>query len=220
VWFCTGCPCSAERRRRQGVHRPGANASFGFWKNFLPDLAAPDTAPTPVDGVAADPALVAGNLATDYAPDTPVDLDAEVQRVAGADPATRRSPELTPVAQVGGLPHAPVLTLHGLGDLFVPFSMEQIYAAEVATAGRIDLLVQRAIRTTGHCEFSAAEAALPGTTSWREWRTARCRPATTSATPEAVADPKYGCRFSDPAAFADAGPVSQTDTRRLFERCG
>jgi pimeloyl-ACP methyl ester carboxylesterase len=202
-----------------GGARPGVHASFGYWKDFLLTLPAPETAPTPVEGVAADPALVAGNLNTDYVPDAPVDLDAAVQRVAVADPATRRSTELTPVAQVRGLPSAPVLTLHGLGDLFVPFSMEQIYAAEVAAAGREDLLVQRAIRTTGHCEFSAAEAgdAWDDLVAWVE----------DGATPagddvrdlDLVAGPEYGCRFSDREAYADAGTVSQTDTRRLFEPC-
>jgi fermentation-respiration switch protein FrsA (DUF1100 family) len=204
---------------RSGGERPGANASFGFWKDFLLALSVRDTAPSPVDGVAADPALVAGNLETDYAPDAPVDLDAAVQRVAVADPATRSSPELTPVAQVHGLPSAPVLTMHGLGDLFVPFSMERIYAAEAAAAGRADLLVQRAIRTTGHCEFSPAEAgaAWDDLVAWVEDGTV---PAGDDVRdPRAVADPAYGCRFSDPEAYAEAGPASQTDTRRLFAPC-
>jgi hypothetical protein len=34
-----------------------------------------------------------------------------------------------------------------------------------------------------------------------------------------VADPAFGCRFSDSAAYANAGPVTQNDTRRLFAAC-
>ena len=37
--------------------------------------------------------------------------------------------------------------------------------------------------------------------------------------PAVVADPAYGCRFSDRAAFDAAGPVTQTSTRRLFAPC-
>lgn len=204
---------------RSGGARPGAHESFGYWKDFLLDLPTPDPAPTPVDGVAADPALVAGNLDTDYAPDAPVDLDAAVQRVAVADPSTRESRGLTPVARVRGEPSAPILTLHGLGDLFVPFSMEWIYATEVAAVGQADLLVQRAIRTTGHCEFSPAEAAA----AWDDlvaWVEDGSVPAGDDVRDlDAVAEPGYGCRFSDPAAYAAAGPPSRTDTRLLFEPC-
>jgi pimeloyl-ACP methyl ester carboxylesterase len=202
-----------------GGPRPGAEVSVAYWKDFLLDLAVPDDAPTPVTGVAADPGVVATNVGTDYAPDAPVDLDAVVQRVPAADPQTRESKRLTPVAQVFGRPRVPVLSLHGLGDLFVPFSMEQVYAAEVAAAGRSDELVQRAIRVTGHCEFSPAEAG----TAWDDlvaWVDGGPQPAGDVVTdPGVVADPAYGCRFSDRAAYDAAGPPSQEDTRRLYEPC-
>jgi hypothetical protein len=202
-----------------GGVRPGAEASYSFWKDFLFQLGVPDASPTPVDGVAADPGLVATNLHTDYAPDAPVDIDAVVQRVPPAAPDVRESGRLTPVAQVQGRPRVPVLSLHDLGDLFVPFSMEQIYAGEVADAGRAELLVQRAIRATGHCEFSAVEAG----TAWDDlvaWVEDGDRPDGDPVTDaEAVADPAFGCRFSDPAAYAAAGPVSEQETRRLYEPC-
>jgi hypothetical protein len=112
-----------------------------------------------------------------------------------------------------------VLSLHGLGDLFVPFSMEQVYAAEVAEAGRSELLVQRAVRATGHCEFSPAEAGR----AWDDlvaWVTDGTRPDGDDVTDRAaVADPTFGCRFSDAAAYAAAGAPSENDTRRLFEPC-
>jgi hypothetical protein len=202
-----------------GGARPGAEASYSFWKDFLFQLGVPDASAAPVDGVAADPGLVATNLHTDYAPDEPVDLDAVVQRVPAADVEARESDRLTPVAAVQGRPTVPVLSLHDLGDLFVPFSMEQVYAGEVAAAGRSQLLVQRAIRATGHCEFSAVEAG----TAWDDlvaWVERGDRPGGDPvADTEAVADPAFGCRFSDPAAYAAAGPVSEQDTRRLYEPC-
>lgn len=109
-----------------------------------------------------------------------------------------------------------MLTLHGVGDLFVPFSMEQICAGEVADTGRSNLLVQRAIRTTGHCEFSDAEAGK----AWDDpvsWTNGGKRPAGDAV--NATSSPTFGCRFSDPAAYAAAGPPSRTDTRRLFAPC-
>ncbi len=202
-----------------GGERPGADASFAFWKDFLFGLGVPATDPSPVEGVALDPGLVAGNVDTDYAPDSPVDLDAAVTRVQSADPDTRESDDLTPVARIDGEPRVPVLTLHDLGDLFVPFAMEQTYAAEVADAGRDDLLVQRAIRATGHCEFSAVEAG----TAWDDlvtWVQNGERTEGDDVLDAAtVADPAYGCRFSDPAAYANAGAPSEDDTRRLFDPC-
>ena len=206
----------AETVLDSGGIRPGADASFSYWKDFLFSLAAPPAGPTPVRGVALNPGVVATNVRHDYAPDTPVDLDATVQRVRPADPAARNSRALTPVAQIAGRPRVPVLTLHGVGDLFVPFSMEQVYRGEVAAAGRSDLLVQRAIRTTGHCEFSPTEVG----TAWDDlvaWTGGGARPAGDDV--RAVGDPAFGCRFSDAAAFAAAGPPSQDDTRRLYAPC-
>jgi pimeloyl-ACP methyl ester carboxylesterase len=209
----------AETVLDSGGARPGAEASFGYWKDFLLTLPVPDTAPTPVTGLAADPGAVATNVRTDYAPDEPVDLDAVVQRVPAADPQARNTARLNEVAQVFGKPRVPVLTLHGLGDLFVPFSMEQVYAGDVARSGRSAELVQRAIRTTGHCEFSPVEAG----TAWDDlvsWVDGGRRPAGDAVgNRAAVADPAFGCRFSDSAAYANAGPVTQNDTRRLFAAC-
>ncbi len=202
-----------------GGPRPGAEASFSYWKDFLLELGVPDDEPTPVTGVARDPGVVAGNIGTDYAPDQPVDLDAVVQRVPVADERARETRRLTAVAQVLGKPKVPVLSLHDLGDLFVPFAMEQVYAQEAAAAGRSGHVVQRAIRATGHCEFSPVEAG----TAWDDlvaWVESGERPAGDDVLDSAVvADPAYGCRFSDRAAFDAAGPVTQDSTRRLFEPC-
>lgn len=202
-----------------GGPRPGDAAAFAAWKDFLLDLGAPDRGAGPVTGIARDPGRVAGNLDRDYEPDSPIDLDAIIQRVPPADEAARSARDLTPVAHVDGRPPVPVLSLHDLGDLYVPFSMEQVYAAEVAANGRSDLLVQRAIRATGHCEFSGVEIA----TAWDDlvrWVESGQRPAGDDVlTASEIAAPAYGCRFSDPAAYASSGEPSERETRRLYEPC-
>ncbi|MCC7363978.1 MAG: hypothetical protein IT303_06370 [Dehalococcoidia bacterium] len=51
----------------------------------------------------------------------------------------------------------PLITLHNTGDLFVPITNEVSYREKAEAAGAGDLLVQRAIRDAGHCEFSDEE---------------------------------------------------------------
>jgi pimeloyl-ACP methyl ester carboxylesterase len=197
---------------RTGGARPGAEASFAVWKDFLFAIAALPTGPT----LAQNPAVVSTNVGRVYTPNSPVDVNAVVQRVPLADPVDRRSARLSQIPRILGRPNVPVLSLHGLGDLFVPFSMEEIYGAEVAAHHRSDLLVQRAIRTAGHCEFDAAEVG----TAWDDlvrWVHTGQRPAGDAVTdPAEVAEPDFGCRFSDPAAFSAPAPGS---SRRLFAPC-
>ena len=75
-----------------------------------------------------------------------MNLDATVQRVAPENLRQRLSPGLTEVPRIAGRPTVPVLSLHGLGDLFVPLRMEQAYARHVARHGRSRLPVQRSGR--------------------------------------------------------------------------
>jgi pimeloyl-ACP methyl ester carboxylesterase len=51
----------------------------------------------------------------------------------------------------------PLITVHGSGDLYVPISLEQSLKHAVDGAGKSALLVQRVIRSPGHCNFSAEE---------------------------------------------------------------
>jgi hypothetical protein len=98
--------------------------------------------------------------------------------------------------------------------MFVPFSMEQRYAEDVARHLQSFNVAQRAIRTTNHCEYSATEAG----TAWDDlvtWVRTGKRPVGDKVLDKAtVADPNYGCQFSDKTAFA-AG----TGTRRLYAAC-
>jgi pimeloyl-ACP methyl ester carboxylesterase len=62
----------------------------------------------------------------------------------------------------------PLLAIHNTGDLFVPISVSQSYTRAVAAAGNGDLLVQRAIRRAGHCNFTQEEriAAFEDLIAW------------------------------------------------------
>jgi pimeloyl-ACP methyl ester carboxylesterase len=87
---------------------------------------------------------------------TPDDLNRTMPRVEAN--AGARDRELRPeFADNTGRIERPVLTIHDTGDLFVPISLEQTYRRRVEAAGRGDLLVQRAIRRPGHCNFSPEE---------------------------------------------------------------
>ncbi|SCL53010.1 alpha/beta hydrolase family protein [Micromonospora chersina] len=195
---------------RSGGPRPGADAAFAVWKDFLFSIATTDGGDSP----AQRPGQLATNLLTRYSPNSPVNVNATVQRVAPENLRQRLSPTLTEVPRISGRPTVPVLSLHDLGDLFVPFSMEQAYARDAAWHGRSRLVVQRAVRAAQHCEFSPAEAGA----AWDDlvsWVRTGQRPAGDAVTDrKAVAAPDFGCRFSDPAAWA-AG----SGTRRLYPPC-
>ncbi|MCM0676829.1 hypothetical protein NCC78_19370 [Micromonospora phytophila] len=195
---------------RSGGPRPGDAASFAIWKDFLFAISTTSGGDSP----AGRPGQLATNLLTRYSPNSPVDVNTTVQRVAPENLWQRISPTLTEVPRIAGRPTAPVVSLHNLGDLFVPFSLEQAYARDVAKHGRSRLVVQRAIRAAQHCEFTPAEAGA----AWDDlvsWVRTDNRPAGDPVTdPAAVAAPGYGCRFSDRAAYA-AG----LGTRRLYPAC-
>ncbi|MET8833307.1 hypothetical protein ABZV78_05245 [Micromonospora sp. NPDC004540] len=195
---------------RSGGPRPGADAAFAIWKDFLFSITTTDGGDSP----AQRPGQLATNLLTRYSPNSPVDVNATVQRVAPENLRQRLSPTLTEVPRISGRPTVPVLSLHDLGDLFVPFSMEQAYARDAAWHGRSRLVVQRAIRAAQHCEFSPAEAGA----AWDDlvsWVRTGKRPAGDAVTDrKAVAAPDFGCRFSDPAAW-----TAGSGTRRLYAPC-
>jgi acetyl esterase/lipase len=91
----------------------------------------------------------------------------------------------------------PVISLHTLGDLYVPFKMQQIYQQRAAAKGRDKLLVQRAVRDVGHCAFTAAEAAT-AFDDLTAWVRSGAKPAGDDVmSPQVVAAPDYGCRFTD-----------------------
>lgn len=130
------------------------------------------------------------------------DFNDEIIRLAG-DPQYRHKEGL------GGLPGSdsvspaingnfsiPVVSIHTLGELFVPFHMEQIYAERAAAHGVADLLVSRAIRDTRHCGFSFDEQAN-AFDDLVKWVEDGVKPAGDAILdPAAVAHPTFGCQFT------------------------
>jgi len=105
------------------------------------------------------------------------------------------------------------------------FSMEQIYRREVGRHGQSGLLVQRAIREAGHCEFTPNEVgqAWDDLTTWVESRDRHghghrvARPAGDDVLTRAtVASAAYGCRFTDPTGYQSP---ARFPTRALYTRC-
>ena len=92
----------------------------------------------------------------------------------------------------------PVLTLHTLGDFYVPFRHQQLYRQGAIRNGNDELLVQRAIRAPGHCDFSADEIRT-ALSDWLIWVNGGPKPAgDVVLDPEAVAQDSYGCAFTTP----------------------
>lgn len=96
-----------------------------------------------------------------YGIDESLGLDAETLNAGvrrfPADPEARNASLHPDAVPTTGRIEDPLLTLHNTGDLFVPIAHQQSYRAKVEAAGAGDLLVQRAIRAAGHCEFTDEE---------------------------------------------------------------
>lgn len=195
---------------RSGGDRPNFDEAWFFWNsfpefgsgipgNFLFDLGA-------LDGtLPGHPGLVVENTDVVYQLDLDPALSAAEQALndgivrVSADLPARMSP-FNP-AVTGDIP-VPVLTMHNLGDLFVPFHNEIAYAADVASQGKSDLLVQRAIRGVNHCGFTTLEyeTAFADLVTWVE---DGLKPAgDVVLDPAVVAGADYGCQFTD---FATPG---------------
>ncbi len=193
---------------RSGGDRPNFDEAWSFWNTF-PDL----------QGTGPGNFLFALGLSDGTFPGTPgnaVDnsdvvyqFDADpsislaeqtfndaVVRVS-ADPQGRASRGLAQVPGISGDIDIPVLTLHNLGDLFVPVLNEVEYAHRVAAHGKSDLLVQRAVRGVLHCDFTPAEfsTAFLDLTQWVE---SGVKPdGDDFLSPASVADPLFGCDHTD-----------------------
>jgi alpha-beta hydrolase superfamily lysophospholipase len=143
---------------------------------------------------------VTSNADTAYALDADPAMSAEEQALNGRVPRVPRDlAARTPFPVLSGQIAAPVLSLHTVGDLFVPLSMQQAYARRVAAAGSADLLVTRVVRDVGHCGFTAPELET-AFADLAAWVRGGVRPAGDDLLdPAAVAGADFGCRFSDRA---------------------
>ena len=198
-----------------GGERPLYNQGFNLWYGFI-DLmwgfpltqVMIDFDLTGVEGIwvdnwdtiyqfDADPTLTLEEVALN-------EIVFRIQR----DPQAKHPNGLKNIPVTTGKIKVPVLTLHGIGDLFVPLSQEQIYAQRVADQGASDLLVQRAIREIVHCEFTQEEytTAFSDLVNWVE--TGEKPEGDDMLDPNTASDENFGCQFtsldrdySDFAAF-------------------
>lgn len=126
-----------------------------------------------------------------------VAFNEELSRVS-ADPNANplRNDGVRWLPLVNGDFDVPVMTMHTLGDFYVPFRHQQLYRERAIENGNEDLLVQRAIRGPSHCDFSVSEyrAFVP---AWLDWVNGGAKPAGDEVLdPAIVADPNYGCQFT------------------------
>jgi pimeloyl-ACP methyl ester carboxylesterase len=189
---------------RSGGDRPVFDQAWLFWNgvagDFLFGLGEGDGTLPRQPGVAVQNSDVVYQFDTDPAlSPAETDFNATVQRVT-ADPQARHVNGLSNVAPTTGDLRIPTLSLHTLGDLFVPFHMEQEYARRVADNGASHLLVQRATRDFGHCSFTPTElvTTFVDLTNWVE---NGVKPAGDDVLdPATVAASDFGCTFTDKLA--------------------
>jgi hypothetical protein len=189
---------------------PGSifDVAWDYWHvagggNFFFDLGEGD-------GTIAGRAGIVGqnsdmSYADEYGPDF-ASLDDSITRVTASN-RVRNAQGNKPAPIINGTPGIPVLTMHTIGDLFVPIEMQKIYAREVEANGLEDNLVQRAIRDVGHCTFSLSE--------WQQaydelfaWVEAGIVPAGDDFTdPDLLANPFVGLPWTinDGSAVAQGG---------------
>ncbi|WOD10283.1 alpha/beta hydrolase [Pseudomonas sp. NyZ704] len=121
-----------------------------------------------------------------------------VQAVPTAGANGLREDGLRFIPKVNGDLYAdiPVVTVHTLGDLFVPISMQQIYRTRMEANNFGDNLVQRAVRAPGHCDFTLAEFEET-LDAMLQWEQMNVKPAGDDfLDPATVADDQFGCQFT------------------------
>tara|TARA_B100002049_G_C16066936_1_gene370926 strand:- start:87 stop:1505 length:1419 start_codon:yes stop_codon:yes gene_type:complete len=153
-----------------GILARDLNSNIGYQYNYDGDPDTSDSAEAAFNGsilrVAADP---------------------------NANPA--RSDGVRWIPRVNGQFSVPVVSLHDLGDLYVPFVHEQIYRDRAEANGNDDMLVQRAIRAANHCDFTQAErqAAFDAMINWEQ---NGVKPAGDDISRDAISGDDYGCQFT------------------------
>ena len=140
-------------------------------------------------------------------------LNAAVIKLTADPDANRlRTDGLRWIPKANGEFKIPVVSIHTLGDLFVPFSMEQVYARRVAAKGNSAWLVQRAIRGVSHCDFTVAEQ-VEAFSAMIAWEGGGAKPAGDDVlTPATIAAPTYGCTFTRNDV---SGPDESATTKAL-----
>ena len=146
------------------------------------------------------------------APDAVVDaFNASIVRAtADANANPLRHDGVRWIPKINGEFKIPVLTLHTLGDMYVPFMMEQIYRERATAKGNSANLVQRAIRAPGHCDFTVAEQAT-AFADLVKWVETGLKPVGDDVmAASVVAQPNYGCAHTDDTVGADDSATVKT----------
>lgn len=207
----TGQLWSDTVEQLSGGTRPGFASALDYWDSFgfapltnIPFLFGlyPGTTGGTIYYANGN---IAGNEHTFYHfADNPVsklkaelELNANALRVSRTAPVST-NPTATELPDVVGDPGIPVLSLHGIGDLFVPLAMDQRYDQLMIAHGEGNLFVDRAIREVGHCSYTQSEL-QSGFQALVNWVKTGKRPAGDNILdPRVVASPHFGCRFTDP----------------------
>ena len=125
-------------------------------------------------------------------------LNAAAQKMVAQQDANRlRRDGLRWIHAVNGAFKVPVLSIHTLGDMYVPFAMQQSYLRRAALSGSTPFLVQRALRGAAHCDFTVAEQ-VESFEALAKWEQGGAKPPGDDVvTASTVAAPGYGCTFTN-----------------------
>lgn len=205
-----------------GGPRPVYQVSFGGFQELLQGFVGADGTVTRIlEDSVVDTTQTVYRFETD--PGEPLSFNEQafnatiVQAVAVNGANDLRDDGLRLIPKINGDLYAdiPVVTIHTLGDLFVPISMQQIYRQRMESNGWGDNLVQRAVRAPSHCDFSIAEFTntLDAMLQWEQ----------NDIVPDgddlldvdAMKDPLFGCDFTvdgfpQTASRADISPFIGT----------
>lgn len=134
-------------------------------------------------------------------------FNASILRVTADPDANRlRRDGLRWIPKVNGNFGVPVVTIHTLGDMYVPFEMEEVYRTRANTGTGNNWLVQRAIRGVSHCDFTVAEtvAAIQAMLDWEQYG---IKPTGDDVlTAGIVGTANYGCQFTNNTTGVDDLP--------------
>lgn len=182
-----------------GGARPLASFAFPFYQQLLFGFSGADGT---VDGIVSG--NIYDNIGRVYQLDgdpalTPAEqaFNDDIIRIA-RDPGVNASHflQLERIPVIRGTMSIPTVSVHTTGDLFVPFKMQQIYAEEAIDNGADDMLVSRATRAIGHCEFSPEEL-IETFDDMVSWVDTGVRPGGDDILdPAVVANPLFGCNYS------------------------
>lgn len=215
----TGLGLDATLQNLSGGPRPIYPLSFGVFQGLLQTLAGDDGT---ITGILNEPVIDTTGITYRFQtpPGQPLSAAEEGfnNRIAQAVPANNANPiredGIRLIPKVNGDLYAdiPVVTIHTLGDLFVPIKMQQVYRQRMEANGWGDNLVQRAVRAPGHCDFSLAEfnATLDAMLQWEQ---SGVKPGGDDLLDAALmADGAFGCTYT-------IDGVPETDTRLLMPSC-